>query len=61
MNSQERVLAARLDGVRAMKTAFGPLYKALTKEQRKAADELLAPHMGLIPAGMMQGGKMPVR
>ena len=58
LDSQERMLTARLDGVRAMKAAFAPLYDALSAEQRKTADDLLANHMGLMPLGMMQGGMM---
>ncbi|MDP1702732.1 MAG: Spy/CpxP family protein refolding chaperone [Aestuariivirga sp.] len=58
LDSQERMLTARLEGVRAMKAAFGPLYDALSAEQRKTADDLLANHMGLMPLGMMQGGMM---
>ena len=54
------MLSARLEGVRAMKTALEPLYKALSAEQRKTADELLATHMGLMPSGMMLGGIMPM-
>ena len=56
LDSQERMLTARLEGVRAMKAAFAPLYEALSAEQRKTADDLLANHMGLMPLGMMQGG-----
>ena len=41
-----------------MKASLTPLYEALTEEQRKTADELLAPHMGLMGKGMMQGGMM---
>jgi hypothetical protein len=41
-----------------MKASFATLYEALTEEQRKTADELLAPHMGLMGKGMMQGGMM---
>ena len=58
LESQERMLAARLDGVRAMRGAFIPLYHSLSAEQRKAADELLASHMGLMRPGMMPGGMM---
>lgn len=58
LDSQERMLTARLDGVRAMKAAFAPLYDALSAEQRKTADDLLANHMGLMPLGMMQGSMM---
>lgn len=59
LDSQEKMLAARLDGVRALKAAFAPLYDAFSAGQRKTADELLANHMGLMPLGMMQGGMMP--
>ena len=58
LDSQERMLTARLEGVRAMKAAFAPLYDALSAEQRKTADALLANHMGLMPLGMMQGSMM---
>jgi hypothetical protein len=58
LDSQERILMARLEGVRAMKAAFAPLYDTLSVEQRKTADDLLANHMGLMPLGMMQGGMM---
>lgn len=58
LESQEQILTARLEGVRAMKAAFAPLYDALSAEQRKTADDLLANHMGLMPLGMMQGGMM---
>jgi hypothetical protein len=58
LDSQERMLTARLEGVRAMKAAFAPLYDVLSAEQRKTADDLLANHMGLMPLGMMQGGMM---
>jgi hypothetical protein len=58
LDSQERMLMARLEGVRAMKAAFAPLYDTLSVEQRKTADDLLANHMGLMPLGMMQGGMM---
>ena len=52
LDAQERWLAARLEGTRALKTAFTGLYGALSDEQKKAAGELLAPHMGM-GMGMM--------
>ena len=58
LDAQEKMLSARLEGVRAMKASLAPLYEALTEDQRKTADELLAPHMGLMGKGMMQGGMM---
>lgn len=58
LDAQEKVFSARLEGIKAMKASLTPLYEALTEDQRKAADELLAPHMGLMGKGMMQGGMM---
>jgi hypothetical protein len=58
LDSQERMLATKLERVRATKTAYASLYEALTVEQRKTVDELLQTHMGLMPPGMMQGGMM---
>ena len=70
VDAQEQWLAARLEGTRTLKTAMAPLWTALSEEQKKSADELLAPHMGLtmmmpgsmgrISGGPMQpGGMMP--
>ena len=56
LDAQEKMLSTRLEGVKAMKASLTPLHEALTEEQRKAADELLAPHMGLMGKDMMQGG-----
>lgn len=58
LDAQEKMLSARLEGIKAMKATLAPLYETLTSEQRKTADELLAPHMGLMGKGMMQGGMM---
>ena len=40
---QEKWLAARLDGARAIKVALANLIGALSDDQKKAADELLRP------------------
>lgn len=53
---QEKWLAARLEGTRAIKAALANLVGALSDDQKKAADELLAPHMGMMAT--MQGGQM---
>lgn len=53
---QEKWLAARLEGTRAMKSMLSNLVAMLSDEQKKAADELLAPQMGMMP--MMQRGRM---
>ncbi|WP_316160931.1 Spy/CpxP family protein refolding chaperone [Bradyrhizobium sp. SZCCHNRI20481] len=61
---QEKWLAARLEGTRAMKSALTNLVGTLSDEQKKTADELLAPHMGMnamarmMPSGQMQPGMM---
>jgi hypothetical protein len=54
---QEKWLAARLEGTRAMKSALTNLVSTFSDEQKKAADELLAPQMGMMPMmSAMQGG-----
>jgi hypothetical protein len=67
---QERWFLARLEGTRAIKSAFTSLNGTLSDDQKKTADELLAPHMGMMammPAqmeprqtqpGPMQPGQM---
>ena len=59
LDIQERWLAARLEGTRALKTAFTGLYGALSDEQKKTAGELLAPHMGM-GMGMMAMAMAPM-
>jgi hypothetical protein len=56
--AQEQWLSARLEGLRAIKATFGHLYMALSPDQQKSADELLAMHMGLMPASMKSMGMM---
>ena len=48
---QEKWLSARLEGTRAIKSALTNLIASFSDDQKKAADELLAPHMGMM--GMM--------
>lgn len=52
---QEKWLAARLEGTRAIRAALVNLIDVLSDEQKKAADELLAPHMGMMTT--MQPGR----
>jgi hypothetical protein len=63
LNLQEQWLIARLEGTRAIKSAFTNLDGVLTEEQRKTASELLGPQMGLgmveMMPGQMQPGQMP--
>ncbi|MBR0914601.1 Spy/CpxP family protein refolding chaperone [Bradyrhizobium japonicum] len=57
LSLQEKWLAARLDGTRAMKSALSNLAGTFSEEQKKTADELLAPHMGMMPMiSAMRGG-----
>lgn len=66
---QEKWLAARLEGIRAIRSAATNLLASFSEDQKKAADELLAPHMGMMAMmfamqsgqmglGQMQSGKM---
>jgi hypothetical protein len=55
---QEKWLAARLDGTRAIKTALASLVETFSDEQKKAADELLAPHLGMMAGMRGMGGQM---
>jgi len=56
---QEQWLAARLDGVRAIKSAFVKLNDVLSDDQKKTAGELLAPHMGMGMIAMMPAQAQP--
>jgi hypothetical protein len=58
LDLQERWLTARLEGTRALKSAFVILTGVLSDEQKRTADELLAPHMGIMTmmSGMMSSG-----
>lgn len=58
LTAQEQWLSARLESVRAIKATFGDLYKVLSLDQRKSADELLVMHIGLMPAAMNPKGMM---
>jgi hypothetical protein len=62
LERQEQWLLARLEGTRAMKSAFTKLNETLSDDQRKTANELLAPHLGMgvmaMSAMQMQPGQM---
>lgn len=68
LEQQEQWLAARLDGTRAMKSAYVKLNEVLSDDQKKTANDLLAPHLGLgamammpaqTPANQKEQGRMP--
>jgi hypothetical protein len=70
LNLQEQWLVARLEGTRAIKSAFMNLDGVLSDEQKKTANELLGPHMGMgmmpmmarqMTPGQMQPGQMPMQ
>jgi hypothetical protein len=52
---QEKWLASRLEGTRAIKSALTNLVGTLSDDQKKTADELLPPHMGIDMMAMMAG------
>jgi hypothetical protein len=58
---QERWMQARLEGVRSMKTALSQLYGSLSDDQKKSANELLAPHMGMMAMMRAQMGPAQMR
>jgi len=62
LDQQEQWLLARLEGIRTMKAAFTKLSETLSDEQKKTANDLLAPHMGMgmmaMTAMQMQPGQM---
>ena len=62
LDLQEQWLLARLEGTRAMKSAFTKLNETLSDDQKKTATDLLAPHMGMgmmaMTAAQMQPGQM---
>ena len=64
LDAQERWMLARLEGTRTMKSALSKLYESLSDDQKKSANELLAPHMGMgmmamMPAQMQPGQMRP--
>ena len=56
LDQQERSLVARLEGTRALKSAVTNLYGTLSEDQKKTANELLGPQMGM---GMGMMAMMP--
>jgi hypothetical protein len=60
LDLQEQWLTARIDGLRTMKSAFAKLNEALSEDQKKAAGDLLAPHMGM-DIGMGAMAMMPAQ
>jgi hypothetical protein len=59
LDQQEQWLAARLDGTKAMKFSFIKLNEVLSDDQKKTANDLLAPHMGMGAMAMMPAQRSP--
>lgn len=59
LDQQEQWLLARLEGTRTMKSAFTKLNDVLSDDQKKAANDLLAPHMGMGMVAMLAVQKQP--
>ena len=59
LEQQEQWLAARLDGTRAMKSALVKLNEVLSDDQKKTANDLLTPHMGMGAMAMMPEQRSP--
>ena len=59
LDRQEQWLLARLEGTRAMKAAFAKLNETLSDEQKKTANDILAPHMGMGMLAMMGAQMQP--
>lgn len=58
LDRHEKMMASHLEGLRAIRAAAQPLYAALSDEQKKTADELMAGPMG--PMGGPMGGQGPM-
>jgi hypothetical protein len=50
---QERWLTARSEGAQAIKLPLEHLYGTFSEAQKRIADQLIPPHLGLMPMGMM--------
>jgi hypothetical protein len=59
LDLQEKWLLARLESTRTIKSAVASLYGTLSDDQKKTANELLAPHMGMGMMSMMMGQMQP--
>ena len=51
--TRERVMTARLEAVRKLKTAVEPLYAGLSDAQKKTADQSMIGPMGMMGMGMI--------
>lgn len=59
LDQQEQWLLARLEGTRTMKSTFIKLNETLSDDQKKAANDLLPPHMGMEMMAMLPSQMQP--
>ena len=59
LDLQEQWMLARLEGTREIKSALSKLYATLSDDQKKSANELLVPHMGMGMMAMMPATMEP--
>jgi len=52
LEAHERFMAARLDELKQIKTAWSELYQGLSESQKEEADEIVLPMMGMGGPGM---------
>ncbi len=59
LDQQEQWLLARLEGTRTMKTTFIKLNETLSDDQKKAANDILPPHLGMEMMAMLPSQMQP--
>ena len=52
LDAHEQFMTARLDEIKQIKAAWGELYQGLSESQKKEADEIVLPMMGMGGPGM---------
>ena len=52
LEAHEQFMTARLDELKQIKAAWGQLYQGLSESQKKEADEIVLPMMGMGGPGM---------
>jgi hypothetical protein len=57
--AEEAWLGARLDGLREIRPALTALWSALSDQQRRDGEDLMAEHLGFMPNGAMKSTSQP--
>jgi hypothetical protein len=55
LDAHEQFMAARLEELKQIKVAWSELYQGLSESQKKEADEIVLPMMGMGGPGMGMG------